>query len=174
MHLIIRKKKLLLLLLKTLNMIQRIQSVYLSFIVLISLLLIKGSILVFSEKTGSIIKLTFDGIFRHNVGQGFELIEKLLPLSLLIILIPIISLITIFTFKNRKIQLKLAIVLIILCTLLIIALIHGSIITISKLEASIVPGFKMFIPVAILILSILAYRGIKKDDQLVKSYDRLR
>jgi hypothetical protein len=29
-------------------------------------------------------------------------------------------------------------------------------------------------PVIQLILSILAFRGIKKDDQLVKSYDRLR
>jgi hypothetical protein len=32
----------------------------------------------------------------------------------------------------------------------------------------------MILPLAILIFSILASRGIKKDDQLVKSYDRLR
>ena len=155
-------------------MIQRIQSVYLSIIVLISILLIKGSILVFSEKTGSIIILTFNGILRNNAGQGFELIEKLLPLSILIILIVIVSLITIFVFKNRKIQLKVAMFLMILCTLLVIAFIHGSIIIISKFGASITPGIKMILPLVILILSVLAYLGIRKDDQLVKSYDRLR
>jgi hypothetical protein len=32
----------------------------------------------------------------------------------------------------------------------------------------------MALPFLQLIFSILAYRGIKKDDQLVKSYDRLR
>jgi glucan phosphoethanolaminetransferase (alkaline phosphatase superfamily) len=155
-------------------MIQRIQSVYLSIIALISLLLIKGSIIVFSEKTGSIIILTFNGIFRKNSGQGSELIEKLLPLSILLILIVIVSLITIFVFKNRKIQMRLAMFLMIISTLLIIAFIHGSIIIISKFGASITPGIKMILPPVILILSVLAYRGIKKDDQLVKSYDRLR
>ena len=64
--------------------------------------------------------------------------------------------------------------LMILCTLLVIALIHGSIITITKFEATITPGFKMILPLVMLILSVLVYRGIKKDDHLVKSYDRLR
>jgi hypothetical protein len=32
----------------------------------------------------------------------------------------------------------------------------------------------MVMPVIITIASILAYRGILKDDRLVKSYDRLR
>jgi peptidoglycan/LPS O-acetylase OafA/YrhL len=97
-----------------------------------------------------------------------------LPLSVLIILIPIISLVTIFVFKNRKIQMRLAIFLMILCTLLVIALIHGSIIIISKFGANITPGYKMLLPLVVLILSVLAYLGIKKDDRLVKSYDRLR
>jgi hypothetical protein len=41
-------------------------------------------------------------------------------------------------------------------------------------NVSLVPGIKTFIPVVTIILSILAYRGIKKDEALVKSYDRLR
>ena len=155
-------------------MIQRIQSVYLFLIALLSSLLLSGSILNFINGSGSVFKITFDSILKSTGGQGSELIEKLMPLSALIILIPIISLITIFIFKNRKIQLKLAIFLMILCTLQVIALIHGSIKTMSKFEASLTPGFKMFLPLIMLILSILAYRGIKKDDHLVKSYDRLR
>jgi hypothetical protein len=155
-------------------MIQRIQSVYLSLIALVSLFLVKGSFLVFPEKAGSVIRVTFNGIFRDNAGQGMELIEKLSPLSVIIILIPITSLITILLFKNRKIQLRLSFFLIVLIVILIIAFIHVSISVISKFDARIIPVLKMFIPLLILIISFLAYRGIKKDDQLVKSYDRLR
>jgi hypothetical protein len=103
-----------------------------------------------------------------------ELIEKLLPLSVLIILIPVISLITIFIYKNRKVQLRLSLFLIILISVFVIALVHVTMSVISKFEASIIPGFKMILPVLILIISILAYRGIRNDDRLVKSYDRLR
>jgi hypothetical protein len=45
---------------------------------------------------------------------------------------------------------------------------------VSKFDARLIPGFKIILPIVILVLSILAFRGIKKDDQLVKSYDRLR
>jgi Domain of unknown function (DUF4293) len=155
-------------------MIQRIQSVYLFLIALFSSLFLSGSIVNFVNGSGSVYKITFASIIKSTEGHELEVIEKLFPLSILIILIPIISLITIFIFKNRKIQLRLAMILMILCTLLVIALIHGTIITISKFEASITPGFKMVLPLVMLILSVLAYLGIKKDDHLVKSYDRLR
>jgi hypothetical protein len=35
-------------------------------------------------------------------------------------------------------------------------------------------GFRMFIPLLVLILGTLALKGIKKDENLVRSYDRLR
>jgi len=155
-------------------MIQRIQSVYLFLITVLSSLFLSGSIINFINGSGSVFKITFASIIKSAEGNGLEVIDKLLPLSVLIILIPIISLVTIFVFKNRKIQMRLAIFLMILCTLLVIALIHGSIIIISKFGANITPGYKMLLPLVVLILSVLAYLGIKKDDRLVKSYDRLR
>jgi len=156
------------------KMIQRIQSLYLSLITLISLLFIKGSYLVFSEKSGSFIRVTFNGIFRDNMGQNPDLIEKMLPLSALIILIPVISLITVFVFKSRKIQMRLSLILIILIIIFVAALIYVSFGTISKFDATIIPGIKMILPILLFVLSILAYMGIRKDDLLVKSYDRLR
>jgi 4-amino-4-deoxy-L-arabinose transferase-like glycosyltransferase len=140
----------------------------------LSSLFLSGSIINFINGSGSVFKITFASIIKSAEGNGLEVIDKLLPLSVLIILIPIISLVTIFVFKNRKIQMRLAIFLMILCTLLVIALIHGSIIIISKFGANITPGYKMLLPLVVLILSVLAYLGIKKDDRLVKSYDRLR
>jgi hypothetical protein len=67
-----------------------------------------------------------------------------------------------------------SVVLILLSAIYIAALIHVSINSISKFTATIIPGFKMIIPILILVFSILAYLGIRKDDRLVKSYDRLR
>jgi hypothetical protein len=155
-------------------MIQRLQSVYLFLITLLTSFLFTGSIINFISKSGSVIKITFTSIVKSTEGQGLEVIEKLLPLSVLIILIPILSLISIFIFKNRKLQSRLVLVLIILCSLMVIALIHGSIITVSRFEAVLTPGIKMALPLIILFLSVLAYTGIKNDDRLVKSYDRLR
>ena len=155
-------------------MIQRIQTLYFSLIALIALLFFNGSFMEFAGKTGAVIKVTYNAIYRSNAGQNPEMVEKLLPLTLIIILIPLISLITIFIFKNRKIQLNLSLLMIVVASLFLIALIHISFSVISKYDMSITPGFKMILPVIILILSILAYRGIKKDDRLVKSYDRLR
>jgi len=155
-------------------MIQRLQSVYLFLTTLLSLLFLKGSFLNFIDKSGTVFKIAFNGIVRETGGKGLELIEKLLPLSVVIIIIPLISLIAIFLYKNRKIQLRL--------TLFLIASVAGFILLsgfysmkiITGYGAEIVPGFKMFIPVFMLVFAYLAYRGINKDDQLVKSYDRLR
>ena len=155
-------------------MIQRIQSLYLFLATLLSSLFFKGGIINFSEKSGSVIKVTFNGLLSNSGGQTFEHIENLLPLSVLIILIPVVSFITIFCFKNRKLQLLLALSVIILTVGLIVASVYYSWYVISEYKAGIIPGFKIILPVVILILSILAYRGILKDDRLVKSYDRLR
>ncbi|MBE3086452.1 MAG: DUF4293 domain-containing protein [Bacteroidetes bacterium] len=155
-------------------MIQRIQSFYLFLTTLLSLLFLKGSFLNFIDKTGSVIKVTFNGIVRDTGGQGFEQIEKLLLLTVFMVLIPVLSLVTIFIFKNRKIQLWLALSLIILTCGFIVVSFYYSWFIITEYGAEIVPGFKMVIPLLMLVFAVLAYRGIRKDDRLIKSNDRLR
>jgi hypothetical protein len=155
-------------------MIQRIQSVYLALIVLISLLLFKGNLLVFTENTGFVINVTFNGMFRDTNGQGIVMLERLLPLSVLIVLVPAVSLTTIFLFKKRMVQLLLVKFLIGLLSVFILGSSFYIYLIISKYSSEFVPGIKMAIPFILLILAILALRGIRKDDQLVKSYDRLR
>lgn len=155
-------------------MIQRIQSIYLLLTTLLSLLFLKGSFLNFVDKTGSVIKVTFNGIVRDTGGQGFEQIEKLLLLTVFMVLIPVLSLVTIFIFKNRKIQLWLALSLIILTCGFIVVSFYYSWFIITEYGAEIVPGFKMVIPLLMLVFAVLAYRGIRKDDRLIKSNDRLR
>ena len=155
-------------------MIQRIQSLYLLLTTLLSLLFLNGSFLSFFNKTGSVIKITFTGIVKSTDGQGFELIGRVLPLTIIVILVVALSLVTIFLFKNRNLQILLSKILIGLISGVIIVSAYYSYIILSKYDGKIIPGIKMALPLLLLIFSILAYRGIKKDDHLVKSNDRLR
>jgi cobalamin biosynthesis protein CobD/CbiB len=151
-------------------MIQRIQSVYFFMTTLLSILFLNGSFLSFINKTGDVLKIGFTDIVRTTQGQAPEIIGKILPLTIIGILVAVLSLITILLFKNRKLQLMLSGVLIgLICVFMLY-----SFSVMSKYDASLVPGIKMALPFLQLVFSILAYRGVKKDDQLVKSYDRLR
>jgi uncharacterized membrane protein len=140
----------------------------------VSGLFLNGSFLKFIDSKGSDIIMRFNGIYQTAGEKGIDHIVKTIPLTVISVLIPIISLLTIILFKNRKLQIKSALVLIILEVLLTGAVAYYILIFIQSHNVSLVPGIKTFIPVVTIILSILAYRGIKKDEALVKSYDRLR
>lgn len=160
--------------LKFYSMIQRIQSLFLALVTLLSLLLFSGSYLKFTETTGSLIKLAFAGIIWQTAGQDPQVIQAAYPYSALVLLIPLVSLITIFIYRNRKLQILLVSALIILIlSQIIVSVVYFMRIT-ETYGTSLTPGVMMLIPVLMLIFSVLAYRGIKKDDEIVKSYDRLR
>jgi hypothetical protein len=160
--------------LKFLDMIQRIQSVYLFLTTLVSLLFLSGSSLRFINNSGSSFNIAFNGIVKASEGKGLEVVESVWPLTLALILIAALALITIFLYKNRKQQLILAKLLIGLVVILILIACYYAYMIITKYTVTIVPGFKIVLPPVMLIFSILAHRGISKDDKLVKSYDRLR
>jgi hypothetical protein len=155
-------------------MIQRIQSLFLALVTILSLFLIEGSYLIFSEKSGSVIKVLFSGIVRNIGADGSQLIQKAYPYSALIVLIPVLSLIALFLYKNRKVQLWIVLTLIAMDFFLIVLSVYYYKIVSSAYNASFHPGIMLLIPLLLPLFSFLAYRGIKKDDQLVKSYDRLR
>lgn len=155
-------------------MIQRIQSVYLFLTTVLSILFLSGSFLSFINKSGDVYKIGFTDIVRITQGQTPEIIGKIFPLTIIVILIAALSLITIFLFKKRMIQLLLSGILIGIISVLILVSFYYTYSVISKYDATMEPGIKMALPFLQLIFSILAFRGIKKDDKLVKSYDRLR
>ena len=81
----------------------------------------------------------------------------------------VLSLITIFQFKDRKLQLKLCLVGIILSVIIIVLYI----ISYTKLVSP-VPALWCILPFATLIGYIMAYKGVRNDERLVKSLDKLR
>lgn len=89
----------------------------------------------------------------------------------------LLSLVTIFRFKNRKSQLSMIWLNILVC----IALQAWLFIRISnetgKPELANVPGhywIGLFLPLITLLMLFLARGGVRKDEKLVKSLDRLR
>jgi|688.fasta_scaffold740452_2 O-antigen/teichoic acid export membrane protein len=139
-------------------MIQRIQSLYLLVATLLQSLLF---VLPFAtaEKTA-------EGPF---VDGDLDLYDNVILLSVLIVAATF-SLICIFLFKNRKLQMNISLGVVVLSVILTTL---AAYFTFSSAVAASI-GIGLFIPIIAIVFSFLAYRGIKSDDDLVKSSNRLR
>jgi len=155
-------------------MIQRIQSVFLLLTTLLSLLFLGGNMLRFTEASGSTLGITLRGIIRYGAGSPPELPGSMLPLISIILLVAVLSLIAIFFFRNRKLQMRMTAVALAFSAMAIIVLVVYALYINQKFEAAVIWNIKMILPLLIFICLLLAYHAIKKDDDLVKSYDRLR
>ena len=121
-------------------MIQRVQSLYFLLTTLLSGLFLKGNFLKFINTEGSVIIVNFTGIYKPTGDKGYDLIEKLLPLSIIFILIPVISVLAIFLYKNRKLQLIITQILLMISILLIAISSYYGISIINSYHTSFVPG----------------------------------
>lgn len=85
----------------------------------------------------------------------------------------LMSIAAIFMFKNRKSQFILNRLNIILNFILLIVLVYQSLSLSGETEVS-EKGIGMLLPILSIVLLVLANKAIKKDEDLVKSVDRLR
>lgn len=136
-------------------MIQRIQTIYL----LIAFIIMGILPFVFPLETSSTGEKTF--AMDHTVNL------------ILFGLSAALSLITIFLFKNRKLQFVLGRLNIILNLILLGLFVYHSL-SLSGEVATSEKGIGMFLPIFSIVFLVLANKAIKKDEDLVKSVDRLR
>jgi hypothetical protein len=155
-------------------MIQRIQSLHFFLTAIASVLFLSGKMIRFVNEAGGLLFVTASGLNKISAKGGTELLEKILPLLIILIIIASMALVTIFLFKNRKLQMKLSVVLIMLSVLLIFGIAYYMFAFSRNYGAEIELRLNLVLPVLILVCSIFAYRGIRKDQELIKSYDRLR
>jgi|WetSurSiteA1Bulk_404760.scaffolds.fasta_scaffold04830_5 hypothetical protein len=118
--------------------------------------------------------MNFRGIWLLSGAGTPELLQSQIPFSVIALSIPILSLTAIFLYKKRRLQMKFTIGVIFLDIILIMYLIFFAYLIINRYHVEFIPFINMIIPPLVLILSILAYIRIKKDENLVRSYDRLR
>lgn len=153
-------------------MIQRIQSLCLFMTALLSGLFLSGNFLKFVDDSSSPVTISFSGISGSAVTAGSDIFVTIL--SWAVIMVTLLSVLTIVLFKKRKLQLKITSFLIVLEILLILLFVYISVSIIKGSQVTPVIGLRMLIHPGVLIFLILAYRGIKKDEQIIRSYDRLR
>ena len=154
-------------------MIQRIQSAYLFLTAVLALIFISGNIIVFTGESNR-VALTLFGVIEQTQAAGSVNIDKLVPFAVLLTIIPLLSVVSIFLFRNRKVQMAFILALAVLIIIEILFLIHFTMHAVLHENAHLASWFKLVIPPVMLILAWLAYRGVRKDEELVKSYDRLR
>ena len=142
-------------------MIQRIQSIYLAVVFALSAIL------------PLVLNLWDDSkkeVFALELLSDLSIIAKLVPVFFLIS--ALLAIVSIFKYKKIQLQFVLGRIIILINLFLLGILIYLSL-NIPG-EASSEKGIGMFIPVVVILFTVLANKAIKKDEDLVKSVDRLR
>ncbi|MCF4102024.1 DUF4293 domain-containing protein [Gillisia sp. M10.2A] len=136
-------------------MLQRIQTIYLFIAALLS------GVLIF-----------FVSLWSNEAGEPVIVQDVLLAFAMFLGSAAL-SLITIFLFKNRKLQFVLGRINILLNFFLLGVFVYWSLTVPGEMQIS-EKGIGMFIPVLSIVFLVLANKAIKKDEDLVKSVDRFR
>lgn len=154
-------------------MIQRIQSVF--------LLLAAICLAMLFTKPMSFISIFGDVSYLKASSQamlkdGLFTVDDHIILLILVLIAIVGSLITIFLFKNRKLQMKLIRIIIVICivSLILAILLFGKDYQLIQEGTEITIGFGYLAPVLALVFTVLALRYIHKDEKLIRSSDRLR
>ena len=136
-------------------MLQRIQTVYLLIAAIVSL----GLIFVFA-------------LWQTKEGSAVYALDQL-TVFIMFVASGLLSLVSIFMFKNRKLQFVLGRINIILNFFLLGVFVYWSLSLPGEMNIS-EKGIGMFLPIISIVFLVLANKAIKKDEDLVKSVDRLR
>lgn len=142
-------------------MIQRIQSIYLLLVIFLSI----GAPFFF--------KLWVEAdneVFAFDLFAYESILYKLVPISFIIS--ALLALITIFRYNDRQQQFVLGRIIILINLFLLGILIYLSLNIPGEIFSE--KGIGMFIPSIVILFAVLANKAIKKDENLVKSVDRLR
>lgn len=155
-------------------MLQRIQTVYLlAATVLMSLMLFLPLAEIASE-SADIYEVLSKGWYITG-GESAELAMTTWPVFILVLFLTLVPLINIFLFKKRKLQIRICIYSIILAFGLIGLIYYYFVIGIRPLDdPAYALSFPMVLPAIFIILIYLGFRGIRKDEILVRSLDRIR
>ena len=144
-------------------MIQRIQTVYLLLAALLSLVLPFVWPL-WPDAEGNLVS---SARMAETGDTGFTFFASLFLVS------GIMSLLTVLSFKNSKTQLRINTFNIVV-NLIILGLLIYHLLTLPGETMVSEKGIGLLLPFVVIVLLAIARRAIKKDENLVKSVDRLR
>lgn len=155
-------------------MLQRIQTVYLLLFIVCSMVLCLLPLFELTAFDGlyvlSVIKTSFSG------ASGSAVLSYNFPLMVILSLMILLALAIIFKYNNRKLQMKLIFICMILLILFsaILCFNYFQLAGLSTADNSIKISWILAILPVQMVLLWLANSGIRKDEALVRSADRLR
>lgn len=157
-------------------MIQRIQTVWLLLASLTLLLLFLFPYLQYFDNFGTAMAIKITGIYQ-GVADGVVQTESFILQTISTVLLALLPLVIIFYYKNRKKQLQLAYLNIFLIVLMGIWLYFSASqatnLVNKTLQLENIGIGALLVPLTVVFI-LLAIRGIRKDEKLIKSVDRLR
>ncbi len=124
--------------------------------------------------------LTDDGVYYTYISSGLrkeggDIVFPSMPVISLIVVTALLSLGNIFLFKNRKLQIRFCVYGIILNFGLIGLLYYFWVMMFRQLDVdSYFLKLPLALPAAAIIFTYLAFRGIRKDEILIRSIDKIR
>lgn len=153
-------------------MIQRIQSVYWGVVAILGLLLF---FMPYAEIVNANLIFKLNGIY--NVKTGFFMSNSFF-ITIVNDLSIILAVVIIFLYKNRRMQIKLSNILIALLVMLTIMLFAYAEVMPGALIKQNIEGLSFrlgaILPIVAIVAAFLARRGVVKDDDLIRSTDRIR
>ncbi len=154
-------------------MIQRIQSVYLLVVTILSMIVLFSPVS-FIATSSTIFDLSYKGITSTPPIDALHL--NMWPLTLVAALIPLIAFASIFLYKKRNLQLRLNIINFLLIDVYYILMLVFMWLADARLGLPSRWGYHVAasLPAVNMVFTFLAIRGIQKDEKLVRSLDRLR
>ena len=155
-------------------MIQRVQSVYLLLVTILMSWFLVTSYAYFSNSEG-IDYVIYTYAVKVFESDSFYMVKRTLPLMILVFLTGVVSFVNIFLFHHRLWQVRISAITVIML-LVQLLMVYFYYTSAAKEFGALHPSLKMpaILPVVSIILLIMAYRGIKHDETLVNSYNRIR
>jgi len=158
-------------------MIQRIQSVYLLLAAVALALIVFFPISVHTFRGLTVDLVLLDRSAPDVISASMMI--NLWPALSGVILLVLLAFVIIFLFRNRPLQMRLTMIAVLLNMILVMGLFWMSGHLAAKLDPESIDHvvnyqFGIYLPIISLLFFILAYRGIRKDERMVRAADRLR
>ena len=159
-------------------MIQRIQSFYIILVVILCAVMFVLPLSVYRSKVDGVELVIVNRLLVHSGGEAEMASLAVLPEAILSMAVGLISLSAFFFFRRRDLQIRLCRISFLLLTLLIFCLfffeeqIMKGRFAANEQSSAFLPG--SYAPLLAIGFIFLAIRAIRKDDDLVRSADRIR
>lgn len=153
-------------------MIQRVQSLYLLLSAIFMGLVFLFPFVEFIDASSKVYELNF--LQFKSLEENVTITYNVYPIAFFVGLSVLLSIVTIFIFKKRLLQMRFSMFNIIILIAILALVAFYTFKFKNDFNAAIAFGISSVFPIISIILILMAFRGIKKDEKLIRSVDRIR